>query len=664
MCEHTETATIPNPDPNGHLSASTRRDFLRGAGTIGAALLIPGTSQVLSPAIATAATLDAGDEAGLFPPRLCRVSNAMHIHASFDEVDGSFDGQLAEASRCGINVMWPTDHDWRMQAIGYLTTLRFLNPETSNGTVVSYQASTSGSLATSTCTLDSVISPADPTGGSVHVAATSAGADPASARMNVQPSDRLGANLTGQTLAVDVLATSAGTDAWLEVLINLSYHPPQAGRPAGNYQLSYRFGAAPAGRQAQGLLGIVTVPVTLGEWNTGITIDPVSDIAALWPDLVAADNHMVDLWFGATSQAGAAAEGWFANGLISRDQTGGDDPLKLQAEIFDALDDRYPTVRIRHGLEISLNARHSNWFGGSFHLPVYGQDLPISGDVTAEATKLIHATGGLSSINHPFGVQSRDPATGGTSPQASIDAARHAAALRYLGNNAYDGADIIEAGYHSRGAAGQGAVAALEDHLALWDTLSRNGLFLTGNGVSDNHTGHVGVWSDDSDRNTFATHLWAASDGEADLLDALRAGRAYCAEILGSFTGALWLQLDANPMGSVSVNPAPRRPLTIVATGLPANGVVEVVRGPVDYAGTAQPDPATAVVATMPASAFANRGRVATVLVDTSASCFVRVNVLDTTTARRTAFSNPIWLLREPPPNGIPPARRAPDTPA
>ncbi len=81
MCEHTETATIPNPDPNGHLSASTRRDFLRGAGTIGAALLIPGTSQVLSPAIATAATLDAGDEAGLFPPRLCRVSNAMHIHA-------------------------------------------------------------------------------------------------------------------------------------------------------------------------------------------------------------------------------------------------------------------------------------------------------------------------------------------------------------------------------------------------------------------------------------------------------------------------------------------------------------------------------------------------------------------------------------------------------
>jgi len=274
MCEHTETATIPNPDPNGHLSASTRRDFLRGAGTIGAALLIPGTSQVLSPAIATAATLDAGDEAGLFPPRLCRVSNAMHIHASFDEVDGSFDGQLAEASRCGINVMWPTDHDWRMQAIGYLTTLRFLNPETSNGTVVSYQASTSGSLATSTCTLDSVISPADPTGGSVHVAATSAGADPASARMNVQPSDRLGANLTGQTLAVDVLATSAGTDAWLEVLINLSYHPPQAGRPAGNYQLSYRFGAAPAGRQAQGLLGIVTVPVTLGSGTPGSPLIP------------------------------------------------------------------------------------------------------------------------------------------------------------------------------------------------------------------------------------------------------------------------------------------------------------------------------------------------------------------------------------------------------
>ncbi|HEX9342240.1 MAG TPA: hypothetical protein VF995_01310 [Actinomycetota bacterium] len=661
MCEHHESATVPDPEPNRHLN-STRRDFLRGAGRIGAALLVPGASQVLSPTIADAATVDAAAEAGLFPTRLCRVSNAMHIHASFDEVDGSFDAQLAEATRCGINVMWPTDHDWRMQAIGYITTLRFLNPEMSNGTTVGYQASTSGSLTTSTAALDSVTSPGDPTGGSVHLAATSAGAEPASARMNVLPSDRLRANLTGQTLTMDVLAASVGTDAWLEVLINLSYHPPQAGRPAGNYQLSYRFGAAPAARRAQGLLGIVTVPVTPGEWNTGIALDPVSDIAALWPDLVANDHHLVDLWFGATSQAGAPAEGWFANGFISRAQTGGDDPLKVQAGIFDALADRYPTVRIRHGLEISLNARHSNWFGGSFHLPVYGQDLPTNGDVTAEATALIHAAGGLSSINHPFGVQSRDPATGGTSPQAAVDAARHAAALRYLGNNAYGGADIIEAGYHSRGAAAQGAVAALEDHLALWDTLSRNGLFLTGNGVSDNHTGHVGVWSDDSDRNTFATHLWSASDGEADLLDALRAGRAFCAEILGGFTGALWLQVDANPMGSVSVNPAARRPLIVVATGLPALGVVEVVRGPVDYAGTAQPDPATAVVATLPASAFANRGRVATVVIDTSASCFVRVNVVDTVTARRTAFSNPVWLLREPPPNGIPPARRAPDT--
>ncbi len=374
----------------------------------------------------------------------------------------------------------------------------------------------------------------------------------------------------------------------------------------------------------------------------------------------AGDNNLGDLWFGATSQNGAHAEGWFANAKIARAQTSGDDPLTVQANILAALASLYPSVTLRRGLEISFNPKHSNWFGGSFHQPVYGTDLPVGADATLQATKLIHGYGGLASVNHPFGVKQNDGASStGSSTQSALDTAGHKLAVKLLKNKCY-GADLLEAGYHSRGKTG--TVAKLEDHLALWDTLSRNAVFLTGNGVSDNHTGHVNGWSVDAGFNTFQTTLWAASTGEADLLDALRAGRGYCAEIL-IYTGQLWLQVDANPMGSVSVASATSRPLSVTATSLPSTGVIEVVRGPVDYAGTASPDPATTVVATLAASAFASTGS-ATVTIDTSTSCFVRVNLLDTSLGRRTAFSNPIWLLRATPPGGIPAARLAPDTTA
>src|SRR6266516_583069 len=223
----------------------------------------------------------------------------------------------------------------------------------------------------------------------------------------------------------------------------------------------------------------------------------------------AGDNNLGDLWFGATSQNGAHAEGWFANAKIARAQTSGDDPLTVQANILAALASLYPSVTLRRGLEISFNPKHSNWFGGSFHQPVYGTDLPVGADATLQATKLIHGYGGLASVNHPFGVKQNDGASStGSSTQTALDTARHKLAVKLLKNKCY-GADILEVGYHSRGKTG--TVAKLEDHLALWDTLSRNGVFLTGNGVSDNHTGHVNGWSVDAGFNTFQTTLWAAS---------------------------------------------------------------------------------------------------------------------------------------------------------
>jgi hypothetical protein len=134
-------------------------------------------------------------------------------------------------------------------------------------------------------------------------------------------------------------------------------------------------------------------------------------------------------------------------------------------------------------------------------------------------------------------------------------------------------------------------------------------------------------------------------------LVALAAGRAWCAS-LPWYRGGLDLLVDGScPMGSASVSALTTRQSTVVATGLPTNGVLEVVRGVVDYAGTKSPAPDTAVIATYSAADLA-AGTVS-LAIDSSTSSFVRTQVVDST-GTIVALSNPAWLLREVPPLGIP----------
>jgi hypothetical protein len=178
---------------------------------------------------------------------------------------------------------------------------------------------------------------------------------------------------------------------------------------------------------------------------------------------------------------------------------------------------------------------------------------------------------------------------------------------------------------------------------------------VTASGVNDNHAGTVGNWSQELNR--FYSTTWAASTSEADLLAALRSGQVFVGE-LGSFRGYLDVNVEGNPMGSVSIKSgSTSRALTATAVDLPTGSSVEVVRGPVDYANAL--DPGTAVVQTLPDTAFAT-GQ-ATVGIDTSTSCFVRLNVVDAN-GRRIAFTNPIMLLQSEPVRPLPDYRRAPDS--
>ena len=167
----------------------------------------------------------------------------------------------------------------------------------------------------------------------------------------------------------------------------------------------------------------------------------------------------------------------------------------------------YPTVEVSR-----FDPLHTIGFGVPQIWP--DQSTITKNTVNQAYTKIadaIHAQHGLMSMNHPFG-----PNDGPQLSAAGMEAAR-AATYTTLNGVAVDHADILEVGYTLRG-----SVNTLT-HLALLDTFVRNGYFLTGTGVNDDHGGMN--WPNLS--NGFVTGIWAASAAQADLVTALAGGRAF-----------------------------------------------------------------------------------------------------------------------------------------
>lgn len=612
----------------------TRRGFIRAAGAAAAGSWL--FSRMGLPSPARASGID-GSQA---------YSMAMHIHTSFSEQSASMDAQLYQALKNAVDVLWFTDHDHRMLELGYRKVVHFtsLTQEQTDGPPWQWLQRTAGPLVASSSSGGIAANPASPNdpiaGGSLAVKALSKSSSPASFGFYAESHKPAGwnyhGNLYGQTWTIDVLPSSVGTRGYLELLITSSYHQAKGGRPAGMYTLSYRFGGpgVPGSRVTNGIQGIITLPIRSGQWNT-VTITPTDDITALWSDMQVHDFSSYALTLNAVS-LGAQTSGYFDYLRFARQYDTGNIPVETQQQMMSGYASAYPRVTQYQGLEVSGHEPHVNWFGGAVTLGDYSgvtsqnYEAFLRGEVGR-----IHTAGGVASYNHPFGA-SLGPLLSSATQDSKVT---HTAAT-LLANNVLD-TDLMEVGYSLRGG------CDLAHHLGLWDVLSRNGRFLTGNGVNDDHFGRD--WS--TKQNNWYTSVWAASNSKSDLVTALRAGRAYSGS-LSRYRGNLDLVADATcPMGSASVSQLSQRQLQLIATGLPSGGSVRVIRGVVDYTGTV---PNSGSVATYAASDFG--GGSVTLPVDTTTSCFARMQVLDST-GRVVAVSNPIWLLRETPPAGIPAAR-------
>jgi len=645
MCDDHADTTSAEPED---ALALTRRRLLRGTAALTGGLLLGGTRALLHPDAALAATTAAApvtNAAGLSALR-----HAMHVHSSYSEGSASLQAQLQEASDNGFHTLWTTDHDWRMSA--YRAPQSFHFPaltETVAGAPYTWQPRSDGAgLASRAAHSSWEASPLDPEQrkGCLTVAATSAGTAVATHGCELDGSranQRHRTNLRGVRLLLEVLPElGAQGDAWGQVELALSYRPRTAGRPGGVYRLVYRLVPLALGHgrtvPATGTVGTVDVPVVDGQWNS-LALDPVADVAALWPDLVAADNSLGGLFLGTSSRRrspGTVRYSWLR---FARSASAGDAPLAAQAELIAAYAGRFGGLTVEQGVEVSGTSEHSNWFGGRQHLIDY--TAPVGRDLLAWSSARIHAYGGLASLNHPFG-----SGGGGLLGAAAQDARRRAVAADLLARGV-GGVDVVEAGYRRRGG------MSLESHLALVDTLWRAGFWVTATGVNDNHEGRAGQWA--HELNHFYTCLWQASQAGADAVAALRRGSAFVGE-LGAFSGHLDLSVDGAAMGAALVRPG-RAPWTVdvLATDLPSGSTVEVLQGAVDYLGAH--DPSTWVVRRLPGSVF--RTGSAHVTVPAAASSYVRVQVR-AADGRLVAFGNPVFLLREEPPErrALPPARR------
>ncbi|MCW3813964.1 hypothetical protein ONA91_05785 [Micromonospora sp. DR5-3] len=564
---------------------------------------------------ATSATTPGSPSRGRRP-----ISMAMHIHASFSEGIASYAAHLDQGRRNDVDVIWWTDHDFRVAAHDHRRTVHFDGVEEAEGGLAwTWQASTEGGLTASAADhVDRPRSPDDP-GRALRLTATGDGILwYAGKAWNWTHTG----NISDTTLHLDVLPEASGPQAALIVEIALSHHPAGPGRPAGQLVLRYRISAGRrAAHTTDGLFGTVDLPARPGEWQRH-TLPLLADVRRLWPGLVAGDNSLRGLRLGVSVQAGAQGAFVVDRLVFDRARRAGQAGEELRAEVLRAYEGAFPEVTHHRAYEVSL-VRHLNWFGGDQTLPEFPSPPYRDNDVakTERMVEFLHAHGGVVCWNHPLDVERRD------------------SLARLLVDRNALGVDLIEIGR-----------APLDDHLWAYDVAARNAVPVTAVGVTDDHDGTD--WRAGKERHL--TYVWASATDRDALVAALRAGQAWFTD-LARYRGALDIEVGGRTaMGGVLLTDAAELTLRLRASDLPAGGSLEVVTGTADLAGLADPTPATRT-STVPARQL--RSGWHDLRVEPGVGAYVRTQVRGRDGAI-VGVSNPTWLLRQAPPRGVPAARR------
>jgi len=540
----------------------------------------------------------------------------LHLHGSLSEGAGSMQGHNHAASQLGeaVDVLWWTDHDWRIAAHTHVTGFDFEQgmaaeervptplhvrqwdgreplPEWAGAHApgselapASLSSSRSGwrrlRVASPARRTKLSISDREARNGSkslhLGIVGDAAVGRRGAARVDDDGWQRLALAFTADrrrhvaSLASDVrvrlsvMPVEASGDARLVVSVLLSQHPPgYRGR------LDYRLVAAEQGggersveietRAAVGgalplRVASIDVPYEAGRWND-LVFDLSADAKEL--DLGGIDNSLAELGLAVEARGGGRFAAFVDALEIERVRVG---PELFAEEKALAASLSQAGVVNHVGQEVSYGA----------HLNAYGPAVPLADSEThpygytpREAVEWAHAHGGIVSLNHVFGTGNDDIGHNFPETRPAFDA-RVARLVKLRAH----GADLLEVGYRRRG-------YGLKGFIELWDTLSSSGVFITGVGVSDSHDNFEG-WQDGG--NNFITWVHAASASQEDLIEGLRRGRAYFGDPM-LFDGRLDMETDTGArMGEVVLAAPGPRGITLRAEGLRKGQRVRLIR--------------------------------------------------------------------------------------
>lgn len=556
------------------------------------------------------------------------VSMSMHTHACFSEGGSFADGgggasmmaQLDQAVKSGVDVIWWTDHDWRMEAYGYYDDIAF--DGTGEGGGLGWVAQNSGAVSNARhAFIDDPHSPDEP-GRALRVAATGPSTQWGVSYLWANTGNSFySTNISDTTLEIDVLGERIDPDAELVIQLETSFRPATGGRPKGIYILEYRLGSETS-RQLETPLTAVVTTASAGEWQT-LRMNPLDDVKRFWPDLIAEDSGLARLRFGVRARNNATAQGVFDHLVINRTRDPLMWPVKLQRDLMRRLGKQYPTVTQLLSTEVSM-VRHLNVYMENFELypyPPRGKAPTL--DNTVEGTEKVvqwyHDRGALVQYNHP--------------------PINHAelVATRALGTDMMEVCDV------------KGDFTVTNDRLAQYDVAARNAIFLTATSQIDDHVGQN--WLGQS--HLFVSSLWANSKSVGDLLLAMASGQAWFQHQRLWPTGQIDMTVGNNrAMGRVIQTDADTIPVDIFVADLPESATVQVVVGLCDRNGETAPS-----IMRNPHPAGAFPGGTMRYDLDRQNGRYLRVEVYDSSGVLLGA-GNPLWLLPAGADIQIPNARR------
>jgi len=585
-------------------------------------------------------------------------SVAMHVHGSFCEGIGRIESHTIEASEANVDVIWWTDHDWRMTYYHHVSRYSFDEPREPIGRNEAWipnrttEANSQKGIAPGVRNLDSLTfqftdDEVFEGSGSLRVSGKGSGQsfEMGTARLVANRVRWIRSLASDVTLQVAVYPEQIGPDARASIFVTLSLHSAFGQHPMEQLELHYFLGNGDAEPFLEGNTYHVPIAFSPDQWNV-LNLPVTQDAIAGFPGIDGEDNSLHRIQLGVEARNGAVASALFDDFHVDH-RIEGNELLGEQRRLFDSVSKRLPDVEQLQGTEISYepNAQHLNRvlahlneFSPTLELQDYDLIAQLSGyigalgritDVPAYQTfaaryviDQAHARGGVVSYNHMFG-------TAGPNEQnpGSLEKEELAAAL--LSNRVY-GADLLEVGYRRRGG------HTLSDHLWVWDELARQQLFLVGTGVSDFHGGPPGHWL--TAPNNFVSWVYAGSPSEVDLIAGLKGGRVYFGDI-AQFDGLLDMSTERDfMMGQIVLTDRDEADVTIEIDGLAVGDTVRLVDS-------------REVVVTIPVEQTRVEFTRALEL-GPEVVTFARVEVVDAV-GREKLFSNPIYFTRALPEEGV-----------